>query len=155
MKKLLGIVVLGLLNCNIGFADWNNLKGIQNFKLSIEHQGDCNGKNYKKDVETSIKYILANSKIILVDRTEKGEYLGVTILTIGNERLCTSNVVFNTYTFNYSENSAGVKDFYKIESFNEQGIFYANEENDHKSQLINWVERKTKKLVVDWTEAQK
>ena len=155
MKKFLAIVILSVLNCNIAFAEWNNLKDIKDFKLSVSHEGDCKGKNYKKDTEIIIKYVLANSKINLVDTTETGEFIGVTILTTGNENLCISSIVFNTHTFNYSENSAGVKDFYKIESYNKKNIFFADNEIIHKSQLLNWVELITKQLVVDWTQAQK
>ena len=148
-------MVLGLLWCSVRFADWNNLKGIKDFKLSIEHQGDCQGNKYDKEVETSIKYLLANSKMNLVEKNEKGEYLGVSILTIGNERLCASHVRFNTYSYNYSENSSGVKNFYQVESYYMESIFFAGNQNDHRSQITSWVEQKTKQLVVDWMEAQK
>jgi len=155
MKKFLAIVILSVLNCNIAFAEWNNLKDIKDFKLSVSHQGSCKKKNYKKDTEITIKYVLANSKIKLVDSTEEGEYLGVAILTTENENLCVSSIVFDTHSFNYSENSAGVKKIYRIESYNQKDIFFSDNEIIHKSQLLNWVELKTKQLVVDWTEAQK
>ena len=63
MKKLLGIVVLGLLFCSNVYGKNNpGLKGLDGFRLDIVYEGEFCGIN-KQKIETAVKYILANSKI--------------------------------------------------------------------------------------------
>ena len=153
MKKLLGIMVLGLLLSGNVYAE-NNLKGIKNFKLVVKHQGECSGSKYIKDVEIAMKYLLANSKIILVDKDES-EYLDVSIFTISGPELCASTIELSSYIWGLGYNSAGNKGIVSIKSYSKTGLMYSGNSSEHKSILIDWVESKTKGFVVDWVEAQK
>ena len=152
MIRTILALILSLMYFSHSFA-WDNLKGIKDFKLVVDHQGDCEGKKFDKEISTSIKYLLANSKINLVDEIG-GEYLSAYILTISNDRVCSSSLQLNTYRFDLAENSAGHQGFYQVESFGKEGIVFASP-SEHKQQVINWFEAKTKSFVVDWSNAQK
>ena len=153
VKKIILILSLSFLCINSSFA-WNNLKGIEDFKLNIEHQGDCEGIKFDQEVNTSIKYLIANSKINLVEKNKPGEYLTATILTVGSDLVCASYVKLSSYSFGYANNSAGKEDFYLLESFSGASILKASPSR-HKQQVINWFEAETKSFVVEWMEAQK
>ena len=64
MKKLLGILVLGLLWCNTGFA-FNGLKGINEFQLEVIAHEECGIT--KSKVENEVRYLIANSKIKIIN----------------------------------------------------------------------------------------
>ena len=69
MIRTILALILSLMYFSHSFA-WDNLKGIKDFKLDVDHQGDCEGKKFDKEISTSIKYLLANSKINLVHRRD-------------------------------------------------------------------------------------
>ena len=56
-----------MLWCNTSFADFNGLAGVKEFQLSVRiSEGDsCGVTKYK--LENSLRYILSNSKIKLVE----------------------------------------------------------------------------------------
>tara|TARA_B100000989_G_C19341904_1_gene385353 strand:- start:144 stop:605 length:462 start_codon:yes stop_codon:yes gene_type:complete len=153
MKKLLGIVLLLLILCNISFAG-QELRGIKSFKLDVVQEGDCQGKKYINDVKTSIEYVIANSKIKLVDNADKYEFLKAYMLTIGNDTICSSMLELYSYNYGTAKNSAGNLGFYRLDSFIREGVYFASPAN-HKSQVLDWFESRAKKLVVEWTNAQK
>ena len=152
MKKLLGIIVLGLLLSGNAYAS-SNLKGIKEFKLTVLHEGECNGENFTKDLETSAKYILGNSKIKLTSESRK-EQLEVYILTASNDDLCASVLEVNSYYFNTVMNSSGNSFFGEIPSYSNLGLRSSNPAN-HKDKIINKAEAMIKKFIVEWLEAQK
>ena len=79
MKKLLGIVVLGLMFGGNIFAKTSNLKDINTFQLSINEFDKCDVDT--DDLKTSAKYIAANSDINLVDFTTSwNEILQITLM---------------------------------------------------------------------------
>ena len=146
------VLILSLMYFSYSFA-FDNLKGLKDFKLVVDHQGDCEDKKFDIEISTSIKYLLANSKINLVD--ERGvEYLEASILTIGDNRVCSSHLQLNSYRYDFAENSAGHQGLYQVESFNKEGVVLASP-SEHKEQVIKWFEAKTKSFVVEWSDAQK
>ena len=153
MKKLLGIVVLGLLLSGNAYAS-SNLKGIKEFKLSVSHDGECNGENFTKDLETSVKYILGNSKIKLTSEARK-EQLEVYILTASGTDLCASVLEVNSYYFDSVKNSSGRLYFGRIPSYNSLSLKASSPARDHREAVINKVEGMIKKFIVEWLEAQK
>ena len=68
MKKFLGILVLGLLWCNVGFAGSSNLKQLNVKLLEIENQIDSCINS--KDKNICEKYMLENSILLEILGTE-------------------------------------------------------------------------------------
>ena len=74
INKLFGIIFVGLLLSCVVYADEdNNLKGIKEFKLLVDHNG-CNKDNYSKEMLTNAKYLISNSKIKLSDKANETLY---------------------------------------------------------------------------------
>ena len=157
MKKLLGIVVLGLLWCNISEASSinSNLKGIKEFKLKVIHQGKCHGESYQKELNTTAKYIIGNSKIKLSEKAS--EYLSIYVLTVSAQggRICASSLEIESYSFGMNENSMGSIKFGTVTSYRTTGLMYHNQKNEHKRQVLDNLDTSLKEFVVKWMEAQK
>ena len=152
MKKLLGIVVLGLLWCSIGFAE-NNLKGIKQFKLLVDQTGKCDGVDYIDDLTISAKYILGNSKIKLT-KEYGGEYLYIKVITVSTETTCASTYRIETFNYSNVTNSAGNSYYGTVTSYEASGISFNRPISDHKKAFISYVESALKEFVVAWIEAQ-
>ena len=154
MKKFLAILILGLLWCNISIAD--NLKGIKEFRLTVIHEGECQGESYRKELITNAKYILGNSKIKL---TEKGdsEFLDIYVLTVSSPsgRICDSGVEIESYSVGKIKNSSGNTAYGKITSYQRKGVMYHDQKDEHKRQVLNQLDSHLKEFVVEWMEAQK
>ena len=158
MKKLLGIVVLGLLFCNVSNAGWieTNLKGLKKFRLSVYHGSECDGKRYRKDIITNVRYLLGNSKIEVLpkDSIDVAEWLGISVTTVSSTSACSSTVQLQTYTFGDVKNSAGNTFFGQVLSYDSLQIGHSSPEK-HKGQVMDIVEILVKEFVVAWIEAQK
>ena len=154
MKKLFLYVFLGLLWCNISIAD--NLKGIKEFRLTVIHEGECQGESYRKELITNAKYILGNSKIKL---TKKGgsEFLDIYVLTVSSPggRICASSLEIESYSFGMNENSTGNIQYGAITSYRTTSVMYHNQKNEHKRQVLDYLDSGLKEFVVKWMEAQK
>ena len=145
---------MGLLLFNTSLADDNNLKGIKEFKLFVRHEGDCNGENFVKDINTSAKYILGNSKIKLTEEASK-EYLYIYIKTVSNSNLCASYLEVETFRFGNIKNSAGNQGFGPITSYKNSHIRASMPASNHKKAVIDKFESMIKKFVVEWMDSQK
>ena len=149
MKKLFGIVAVVLLFANIANAE---LKGLKEFKLSIQHSGnDCNGEKFDKEVETSAKYILGNSKIKLIDSYD-GEILAIYILTGSSDSLCASSIEVYSFSVGLSKNSSGHEFVSTVRSYENDRITANSPIYDHKKNVIDAVEIMLKEFVVKWNE---
>ena len=69
MKKLLGILVLGLLWCNVGFAESKNLKLLNIKLLEIENQLDSCINSKDKDI--CEKFFLGNPLLLEIYSNEE------------------------------------------------------------------------------------
>ena len=157
MKKLLGILVLSLLWCNISEASSinYNFKGIKEFKLKVTHDGKCQGESYKKELNTTAKYIIGNSKIKLSEKAS--EYLDIYVLTVSSPggRICASGVEIESYSVGKIKNSSGNTAYGKITSYQRKGVMYHDQKDEHKRQVLNQLDSHLKEFVVEWMEAQK
>tara|TARA_A100001011_G_scaffold387089_1_gene464270 strand:- start:808 stop:1287 length:480 start_codon:yes stop_codon:yes gene_type:complete len=158
VKKHLTSIILSLILILILSlsAKAKTLKGIKEFNLSVSQQGSCNGTIYKSEVETSIKYLLSNSKIKLTS-LYSGEIIGVEIISLGNADVCSTYLVFETYSYDFKgnyKNSAGYQVYdVPIQTFREATLLLTST-NLQKSRIIDWIEETTKQFVVNWSEAQ-
>ena len=99
MKKILKIVFLSLFVSSFAHAE---LKGISKMNLLVE---DLNTKAASCDItvekiETSVKYILSNSRIKIIDKAQLGIptlYIQATISN--NSGLCYSNIKLQVYEY--------------------------------------------------------
>ena len=111
MKKFLGILVLGLLWCNVGVANNPFLKGLDTFQFSVLDIDRCGVK--KEDIETSAKYIILNSGIKLLDSKDPfKETIQITIMIQDtaeqtSPRICYGYVKIEVGRFVEAPNSKG------------------------------------------------
>ena len=124
INKLFGIIFVGLLLSCVVYADEdNNLKGIKEFKLLVDHNG-CNKDNYSKEMLTNAKYLISNSKIKLSDNANETLYLNI-FTSSGEETstpICASHLKLKVYSYGYVENSVGQKRFSTRLSYNKSAI---------------------------------
>ena len=111
MKKILKIVFLSLFVSSFAYAE---LKGISKMNLLVE---DLSSKAATcgittKKIETSVKYILSNSRIRIIDKFQFGTptlYIQATISN--NSGLCYSNTKLQVYEYIRHPNSNNWGDF--------------------------------------------
>ncbi len=143
MKKILLTVLLSLFLCGNTFAE---LKGIFKVKLLVEYLSEAAKKCSvtREQLETSVRYILSNSKIEIVDQ---GSY---PILYLN------SNIGFNSRC--YANTAIEVYKYMKDNESNNWGtfIYYSSREISSGGTgvtfgdpYINSVEQQLKKLVVE------
>ena len=142
MKKLLAIIVLGLLWSGNAFAE---LKGIVEMKLLIDLSDKAKICGVKKEkLETSVRYILSNSKIKIVEgSTPIILYINSNIGE--NNNICYANTVIRVQKYMKDPGSINPGRF----------IYYVTGEiasggkgADFGDPYINSVEQQLKKLVV-------
>ena len=154
MKKLLGIVVLGLLLSGNAYS--KNLHGTNDFSLVVRHSGECGGQNYINDLKTSAKYILGNTKININDAYSfDAEQLSINILTAASTTICASHIEIETYHNDSIQNSAGYRYFGRHISYNRSAVQLSGPPSEHKKHILDQVELMLKDFVVEWMEAQK
>jgi len=157
MKKLLGILVLGLLLSSNAYASSinNNFERIKEFNLTVIHDGKCQGESYQNELNTTAKYIIGNSKIKLSEKAS--EYLSIYVLTVSAQggRICASSLEIESYSFGMNENSMGKLEYGKVTSYRTTGVMYHNQKNDHKRQVLDELDTGLKEFVVKWMEDQK
>ena len=143
MKKVLGIVILGLLLSGNAYAD---LKGILKMKLIVEELGieakTCGVT--REQLETSVKYILSNSKIELIDQgTVPTLYLNS---NIGFNSRCYANTAIEVYKYmrDPDTNNWGTFIYYSSREIASGGTGAT-----FGDPYINSVEQQFKKLVVE------
>ena len=103
MKKLLGIIVLGLLLGGNAYA-FNKLKGIYEVDLLVETYGNVEECSIEKEsIVTAVKYILQNSKIKIKkdDAYVPMLYVAVGLITTGG--VCTSDLDIRIQTIDATD----------------------------------------------------
>ena len=150
MKKLLGIVVLGLFWSSYANAE---LKGIKEFYLEIWHEGSkCNGEKFNDEIKTSAKYIIGNSKIKLA-KTMNAEYLKIYVLTGASDDVCASSIEVSSYSVGYLKNYSGHQFVGDKISYSSKRITGNSPPSAHKATVISATETELKEFVVAWNEA--
>ena len=161
MKKLLGILVLGLLLSSKVLAIGiyiDGLKGLKEFNLIVENlsteaQKICGITS--KDIKRSVKYILSNSKIKLATKIgAENIYVRVTILP--TEDYCVGYIAFMTYGDQQEQkNSSGNTFFSTPRSYEARGGVFGSSPNQFKNYLLGIIEDVTKEFVIEWNEQNK
>ena len=146
MKKLLGILVLGLLWCNVGFA-YNGLRGINQFELVVRTDEKCGVT--KSKLETAALYIFSNSKIKIVDASSDVIFIDVAIMETNHG--CFSSHRVEVYNYKNANNSAGYKVFTPQMLFS-TGIIRKGPPDTYGSESIRATENQLKELVVEWSK---
>ena len=153
MKKITGLIILIILYANSATAE---LTGVKEFHLSIQHSGsECNGEKFNKEIETSAKYILGNSKIKLIDNYNSGEILSIYVLTGSSNDLCASSVEIYSWSLKNSKNSSGHEFIASVYSYTNQRVTANTPQYAHKENVIDAVELMLKEFVVKWNEDNK
>lgn len=153
MKKITGLLFLIILYVNSAYAE---LTGVKEFYLSIEHDGsECNGEKFDKEIETSAKYILGNSKIKLTDDYNSAEVLSIYVLTGSSDNLCASSLDVYSWSLRNSKNSSGHEFLALVNSYTNQRITANTPQYAHKENVINAIELMLKEFVVKWNEDNK
>tara|TARA_B100000965_G_C19063528_1_gene528928 strand:- start:82 stop:531 length:450 start_codon:yes stop_codon:yes gene_type:complete len=144
MKRFLGIVFLSLFVNNFTYAD---LKGITEMKLLIEYlnpKAETCGVSEEK-LETSVRYILSNSKIKIVGEAEFVPILYINA-NIGNNNGCYANTSIEVYKYMKDPNSNNWGHFVY---YNSNEISSGGEDAKFGDPYINSFEQQLKKLVVE------
>ncbi len=159
MKKLLGIVVLGLLLItNVSANDDNNLVGIKKFALVADHNEACDGINYTEELLTNAKYLISNSKIKLDNLAQ--EFLFLKVFTTAGKNdtpLCTSYLELEVYSHGMVENSAGESRLHKRTSYSKSALAYHIGDgygSNHRDAIIRNFDQWIKQFIIDWNNAQ-
>ena len=160
MKKLLGIVVLGLLLSSNAYSESNNnLKGVKEFDLEVSHNG-CNDQNFEKELTTNAKYLISNSKIKLSDAAP--EMLLLKVLTADGVKqgtnICTSYMKLQVRSYGMVSNSAGYEWYHSKESYRKSGLAWntgPDYVSRHRDNIIRNFDRYVKEFIIDWNDAQK
>ena len=143
MKKLIGIIVLSLLFSLNAFAD---LKGITEMKLLIERldpqDKDCGVT--REQLETSVRYILSNSKIKIVDQ---GSVPTLYINSnIGQNNGCYANTAIEVYKY---MKDPGSNNWGSFMYYSSREISSGGKGTAFGNPYINAFEQQLKRLVVE------
>ena len=146
MKKLLGILVLGLLLSSkvlaIGISI-DGLKGLKEFVLIVENFSTETKKICgitSKDIERSVKYILSNSKIKLTTKSG-AEKIYVQVTMLPTEDYCVGYIAFMTYGDRQEQkNSSGNTFFSTPRSYEYRGGIAGSPPYQFKNHLLGSIE---------------
>lgn len=142
MKKLLGILVLGLFFSSNAYA---NLKGIVEMQLLIEPLNAkakiCGIK--RENIETSARYILSNSKIKIVKSHPITLYINS---NIGENDGCYTSTSIRVYK---TMKDVGSNNWGNFIYYSDGGIASGGTGADFGNPYINSIEQMLKKLVVE------
>ena len=145
MKKILKIVFLSLFVSSFAYAE---LKGISKMSLLVEDlsskAASC-GITVRK-IETSVKYILSNSRIRIIDKLQVGTptlYIQATISN--NSGLCYANTKLQVYEYMQHPNSNNWGDFVYYTS---SGI-HSNSQSHFGRFFFEQLEDRVKRFIVD------
>ena len=138
-----------MLWCNTSFADFNGLAGVKEFQLSVRiSEGDsCGVTKYK--LENSLRYILSNSKIKLVEQSPSLLNLNVTILS--DEVGCFGHSDLSALEWRQTKNIAQ-NDIVAPLLLWQDGRFRKGPPDSFEMKFTNTVENIAKAFVVDWSK---
>ena len=158
MKKAILILIAGLLLSTNAYADAdNNLRGIKEFNLLVDHNG-CNKDNFSKEITTNTKYLISNSKIKLSDKAKEVLYLNI-FSSSGEESgtPCASYIKLEVYSFGMVENSVGQERLYTRTSYKKNALAWhtgSDYEDKHRDAISRNFDQWIKEFIIDWSEAQ-
>ena len=152
MKKLLAIVVLGLIWSNHSNAN-PSLKGIEDIKIIVEElhpAAEKCGLSTDK-ILTSAKYILQNSKFNVVPSDKPAFNLYIQV-NLGHHQAgyCYSSARIEVYDFILHKGRYGDVVYYNNSIIMSGGIG-----SSYGNSVANQIEGMLKELVVAWSEANK
>ena len=155
MKKLLGIVVLGLLLSGNAYADiWQGLKDINKFNLdlnvSISEAGkNCNVESY--DIERNIKYLIGNSRIKLSDESNLEKLYISVMIKGGGDVACSASITFLTFHWGTINNKSGVS-FTGLKGSYFQEAITLSMPSEFRTVFLNQVDDLMKNFIIEWNE---
>ena len=152
MKKLLGILVLGLLLSGNANATMNEIKKIG---LLVEYLSDRSCNVTQESIETTTKYILSNSRLKLSGDSLYDPYLYIQPIVMEgkNENVCTGALaIFLKKSHMLKDGSYNMGDF--IYYYNNTVVLKSGKDR-FKGHFIEALEEEIKKLAVEWSEDNK
>ena len=160
MKKLLGIIVLGLLWCNVSFA--LTLSGINRLDVSVEQMDEPSMRKCKityRDIETEAKYLISNVNIKIMNSDIRKTtqimfptfYIGGTIFTDGTR--CIGGLVIQVQHASLvdplNKGNAGVFLYFQRNASMSAGV------DGFKDYYLGFVKSLTKELIIEWNKFNK
>ena len=149
MKKLLGIVVLGLLWCNTSFA-LNGLEGIKEFELQVEVDEACGVTKYK--IENSVRYLISNSKIKINDTSPNTIVVDVAVMK--GVAGCFSNQTVRVVNWRQLKNTAKNTVVVPLVLW-ETGSIRKGPPDSFAMNTVHLTENQIKEFVVKWSMVNK
>ena len=149
MKKLLAIIVLGLLWNSTSFA-FNGLKGINQFELIVQSQEKCGVTKF--NIENSAKYILSNSKI-KIDK-QSPDILFIDIMILKTPYGCFSFQKAQVFTWRATKNSSGNEVLVPLMLWETASVRKDNPDTFARN-AIGLTESQIKQFIVAWSEQNK
>tara|TARA_Y100000591_G_C21523629_1_gene540568 strand:+ start:47 stop:502 length:456 start_codon:yes stop_codon:yes gene_type:complete len=151
MKKTFTIIFLSLiLNGNIAYAD---LKGVSKMNLLVEklnpQAASCGVESNK--IETSVKYILSNSKINLIEFTMGKPTLYIKANVDNNTGTCYGHINVEVYEYIRHSKIGNFGSF----TFFEKGIITSGGQNRYGQFFYEQLEDLIKMLVVEHSESNR
>ena len=156
IKKLLSIIVLNILLCNVTLAETINLKGLDTFQFSVGEFDKCFVNT--NDIKTSAKYIAVNSSINLIDlKSSWDEILQVTVMIQHSKEtippFCVGYLRIEVGRFVEAPNSKGygtpAPAFYY-----DEGLMFGSDAASFKNDLIYNFEKMMKDFIIELKESQ-
>ena len=148
MKKILGIVVLGLLlSGNAYAAGVNGLKGLKDFDLEVRINEECGVTT--ELIKNSIKYILSSSKIKLKELSASVLFLDAVVMD--DPTGCSGHYSLSVHEWHSTENSANELVLAVLLLWDDSSTLKGAPDGFSR-RFITSIENATKKFVVDWSE---
>jgi hypothetical protein len=156
MKKLLGIVVLGLLISGNVYAKNPFLKGLDTFQFSVAEIDKCYVNT--NDIETSAKYISLNSGINLIDmKSSWDEILQITAMIQDikdtSPAICIGYLKIEAGRFVDAKNTKGYGAPAPV-FFYDEAMMFGGLRDQFKNKLISNLEKMMKDFIIELKESQ-
>ena len=156
MKKLLGILVIGLLLSGNAYAsDWPGLKNLYKFNLKLDISMSAEGKKCgikESDIERNIRYIIGTSKIKFSDEYNLEQFYFTSMIKGGGDIACSASTILMTYTWDTILNKSNVPFDGMRNSHLQHATILAMPEN-FKSSYLNQIDDMLKNFVIAWINA--
>ncbi len=149
MKKIFLLLIISLSYFNISLAG-EGLKGLYVFDLVVENPKGEDCKVTEQDIETEVKFILANTPIRLKkDINIEAIYISPTVIKLGDR--CSGFIYLEIWQGGMNTNSAGERYVGKQVSY-DQGYIYSSHITNFKQGYLDAVSKITKNFVNKWRE---
>lgn len=149
MKKLLGIIFLAMLSCNVSIAAINGIDKVRILIESLNDQAKKCGLS-ETEITTSVKYILQNSKLKIVPYTEyqiPTLYVNVSLGYNESGAFCYSDSTLEVFDYGtYNGRDAFITYYSKSQiASGGSGSAFGNF-------VIGQIESLSKSFIVSWSE---